>query len=48
MAAEADLPGASQMWTTVMAGITNWTQFLDGFKLDLEDGIWPRNKPLDR
>jgi hypothetical protein len=48
MAAEADLPGASQMWTTVMAGITNWGQWLDGFAMDMEDGIWPRNKPLDK
>jgi hypothetical protein len=47
MAAESELPGSSEMWTTVRSGLTNLPQFLDGFATDLEDGIWPRNKPLD-
>jgi len=49
MAVEADVPGATTMWSTITnGGITNLTTWLNGFGTDLEDGIWPRNLPVNK
>jgi hypothetical protein len=47
-AAELDIPGAEQMWNTIHDNVTNLSTWMDGWKRYVQNGIWPRNKPLDK
>jgi hypothetical protein len=46
-AVESDLPGAAQMWTTMRANLPNLGTYINGWAFYVENGVWPRNKPLD-